>query len=122
MCFFGWLIDVDRDLALIDLTKPFLRGEFWSRSEGRFQREPKTDTQANSFSSKPITSITVLKPVSIEDTPLLQHHNLVFDLQDSPSHKKSKDSITIVERGEHPNTEEPMNTQELLNTMVASQI
>ena len=28
MCLFGWLIDVDRDLALIDLTKPFLRGEF----------------------------------------------------------------------------------------------
>ena len=60
--------------------------------------------------------------MSIEDTPLLQHHNLVFDLQDSPSHKKFKDSITIVEGGEHPNTEEPMNTQELLNTMVASQI
>ena len=28
----------------------------------------------------------------------------------------------MVEEGEHPNTEEPMNTQELLNTMVASQI
>ena len=60
--------------------------------------------------------------MSIEDTPLLQHHNLVFDLQDSLSHKKSKDSITIVEGEEHPNTEKPMNTQELLNTMVASQI
>ena len=60
--------------------------------------------------------------MSIEDTPLLQHHNLVFNLQDSLSHMKSKDSITIVEGGEHPNTEEPMNTQELLNTMVASQI
>jgi len=28
----------------------------------------------------------------------------------------------MVEEGEHPNTEEPMNTQELLNTMVTSQI
>ena len=28
----------------------------------------------------------------------------------------------MAEKGEHPNTEEPMNTQELLNTMVASQI
>ena len=28
----------------------------------------------------------------------------------------------MAEEGEHPNTEEPMNTQELLNTMVASQI
>ena len=28
----------------------------------------------------------------------------------------------MVEREEHPNTKEPMNTQELLNTMVASQI
>ena len=34
MCFFGWLIDVDGDLALIDLTKPFLKGEF-----GQDQRE-----------------------------------------------------------------------------------
>ena len=28
----------------------------------------------------------------------------------------------MAEEGEHPNLEEPMNTQELLNTMVASQI
>ena len=28
----------------------------------------------------------------------------------------------MVEKGEHLNTEEPMNTQELLNTMIASQI
>ena len=28
----------------------------------------------------------------------------------------------MAEEGEHPNTEYPMNTQELLNTMVASQI
>ena len=28
----------------------------------------------------------------------------------------------MAEEGEHLNTEEPMNTQELLNTMVASQI
>ena len=64
----------------------------------------------------------VLKPMSIEDIPLLQHHNPVFDLQDSPSHKMSEDSITMAEGGEHSNTEEPMNTQELLNTMVAIQI
>ena len=64
----------------------------------------------------------VLKPVSIEDIPLLQHHNPVFDLQDSPSHKKFEDSITMAEGGEHPNTEEPTNTQGLLNTMVVGQI
>ena len=28
----------------------------------------------------------------------------------------------MAKKGEHPNTEEPINTQELLNTMVASQI
>ena len=60
--------------------------------------------------------------MSIEDTSLLQHHNPIFDLQDSSSHKKIKDPITMAQDGEHPNTEEPMNTQELLNTMVASQI
>ena len=60
--------------------------------------------------------------MSIEDTPLLQHHKPVFELQDNLSHKKFDDSITIAEEGEHLNTEEPMNTQELLNTMVASQI
>ena len=60
--------------------------------------------------------------MSIEDIQLLQHHNPMFNLQDSPSHKKSKDSIIMAEEEEHPNTEEPMNTQELLNTMVASQI
>ena len=60
--------------------------------------------------------------MSIEDTPLLQYHNPLFELQGSPSHKKFEDSITMVEDGEHPNTEEPINTQELLNTMVASQI
>ena len=58
----------------------------------------------------------------IEDTPQLQHLNPVFNLQDSLSHKKSEDSITMVEGEEHPKTKEPMNTQELLNTMVASQI
>ena len=52
----------------------------------------------------------VLKPVSIKDTPMLQHHNPVFNLQDSPSHKKSEDSIAMAEGGEHPNTEELMNT------------
>jgi len=60
--------------------------------------------------------------VSIEDTPLLHYHNLKFDLQDSSSHKKIEDPVTMAEEGEHLNTEEPMNTQELLNTMVASQI
>ena len=93
-----------------------------ARSEGRHQREPKTDIQASSSSSKPVTPITVQKPVSVEDTPLLQHHNLIFDLQDSSSYRKTEDPITMVEEGEHLNTKEPMNTQELLNTMVASQI
>ena len=46
----------------------------------------------------------------------------MFDLQDSPSHKKFKGFVTMVEGEKHPNTKEPMNTQELLNTMVASQI
>ena len=64
----------------------------------------------------------VLKPVSIEDILLLQHHNPIFNLQDSSSHKNTEDPVTMVEEGEHPNTEEPMNTQEPLNTMVASQI
>ena len=86
------------------------------------QREPKADTQANSSSSKPITPIMVLKPISIEDTLLLQHHNPIFDLQDSSSHKNYEASSTMAEEGEHPNTKEPKNTQELLYTMVASQI
>ena len=64
----------------------------------------------------------VLKPVSIEDIPLLQDHYPMFNLQDSPSHKKFEDSITMAKGGEHPNAEEPRNTQELLNTMVASQM
>jgi len=60
--------------------------------------------------------------MSIEDTPLLQHHNPLFNLQDSPSHKKSEDSIFMEEGREQPNTKESMNIQKLLNTMVASQI
>ena len=67
------------------------------------------NTQANSSNSKPITLIIVLKPVSVEDTPLLQHHNPIFDLQDSSSHKKFEPPNTMVEEGEHPNIEEPMN-------------
>ena len=46
----------------------------------------------------------------------------MFDLQDCPSHKRSKDSITLAEGEEHQTAEEQMSTQELLNTMVASQI
>ena len=46
----------------------------------------------------------------------------MFDLQDSPSHKKSEDSITMAEGEEHQNTEEQMSTPKLLNTMEASQI
>ena len=60
--------------------------------------------------------------MSIEDTLLLQHCNPIFDLLNSPSYKKFKDPNTMAEGVEHPNTKEPMNTQELLNTMVASQI
>ena len=70
----------------------------------------------------PVTPITILKPSSIEETPLLQHHNPIFDLQDSSSHEKFEAPSSMVEEGLHPKTEEPMNTQELLNTMVASQI
>ena len=79
------MVDVDGDLALIEPRKPVLererevdtKGRIWSRSDGRLQREPKADTQASNSSSKPIM---VLKLVSIKDTPLLQHHNPVFDL------------------------------------------
>ena len=46
----------------------------------------------------------------------------MFDLQDCPSHKRSKDSITLAEGEEHQTAEEQMSTQELLNTMVAIQI
>ena len=46
----------------------------------------------------------------------------MFDLQDSPSHKRSKESIAMVEGKEYKNSKEQMSTQELLNTMVASQI
>ena len=60
--------------------------------------------------------------MSIEGTPQLQHLNPVFDLQDSLSHKKSEDFVTISKGDEHPNTEKSINTQELLNTMVVSQI
>ena len=104
---------------MFDPTKPFLRGELGQDQKEDSKENPKTDIQASSSSSKPIT---VLKLMSIGDIPLLQQQNHVFDLQDRPSHKKSEDSITMVEGGEHPNIEEPMNTQELLNTMVSSQI
>ena len=46
----------------------------------------------------------------------------MFDLQDILCHKKSEDFVTMVEGEEHPNTKKPINTQKLLNTMVASQI
>ena len=46
----------------------------------------------------------------------------MFDLQDNPSHKRSEDSNTIAEGDEHQNVEEQMSTQELLNTLAASQI
>ena len=65
------------------------------------------------FKENPRLSLKLVVPVSIKDTPLLQYHNPVFNLQDSPSHKKSEDSIIMVEGGEHPNAEKPMNTQEL---------
>ncbi|KAK9997816.1 hypothetical protein SO802_017419 [Lithocarpus litseifolius] len=105
-----------------NLVSTSTKGRIWSRSEGRLQREPKSDTQSNSSSSKPVTPITILKPSSIEETPLLQHHNPIFDLQGSSSHQKFEGPHTMTEEEEHPNTKEPMNTQELLNTMVASQI
>ena len=127
---FAWLFDADGDLALIDPKKPVLErerereqeGRIWSRSEGRLQREPKPDIQDSSSSFKPVTPITILKPSSIEETPLLQHHNPILDLQDNLSHKKPDAPNTMAEEGEHPNIEEPMNNQELLNTIVASQI
>ena len=88
---FPCFVDVDGDLALIDPREPIPKGEkerkqegrIWSRSDGRLQRGPKADTQASSSNSKPITPITVLKPMSIKDTPLLQYHNPIFNLQDT---------------------------------------
>ena len=44
----------------------------------------------------------------------------MFDLQDSTSHKRLKEYVTMAEREEHQNVEEQMSTQKLLNTMVAS--
>ena len=41
MCLFGWLIDVDGDLALIDSTKPFLRGEFGQDPKEGFKENPR---------------------------------------------------------------------------------
>ena len=70
----------------------------------------------------PVPSPSVLTLVSIKGTPQLQHLNPIFNLQDSSSHKKFENPNTMVKGGEHSNTEEPMNTQKLLSTMVASQI
>ena len=56
----------------------------------------------------------MLKPSSIEETPLLQHYNPIFDLQDSLSHKKFEAPSNMAEEEDHLNTKEPMNTQELL--------
>ena len=42
--------------------------------------------------------------------------------KDRPRYKKSEDSITMAKGEEHQNTEKPMSTQELLNTMVVSKI
>ena len=64
---------VDGDLVLINPAKPVIKGEF-----GQDLKE--------GSNSKPSTPIMVLKPVSIEDTPLLQHHNLIFNLQDTLNH------------------------------------
>ena len=71
------------DLTLINPTKPIIRGEFGQDLKEGYKREPKADTQASSSISKPITLIMVLRLVSIEDTSLLQHHNPIFDLQDT---------------------------------------
>ena len=79
-----------------------LRQRIWSRSKGRLQRESKNDSQANNYSSKPIT---ILKPLSIEGIPQLQHLNFVFNLQDSPSHKESEDFVSMAEGEKHQNTE-----------------
>ncbi|KAL0005196.1 hypothetical protein SO802_012757 [Lithocarpus litseifolius] len=102
-------MDVDGVLALINSTKLVIRGEFGQDSkEGRLQRERMPDIQASSSSSKPVTPIILLKSSSIEDTRQFKPQEEV------PS--------TMVKEGEHPNPEEPTNTQVLLNTMVASQI
>ena len=41
VCLVDWLIDVDRDLALIDLTKPFLRREFGQDLKEGFKENPR---------------------------------------------------------------------------------
>ena len=38
---FVWLIDIDGDLALFDLTKPFLRGEFGQDAKEGFKENPR---------------------------------------------------------------------------------
>ena len=53
MCLFGWLIDVDGDLTLIDPTKPFLREEF-----GQDQREDSNENQRVIAKPVPVSSPT----------------------------------------------------------------
>ncbi|KAL0002096.1 hypothetical protein SO802_015877 [Lithocarpus litseifolius] len=98
---------MDEVLALINLTKPIIKGEF-----GQHLKEGYKENESPTL--KPVAPVPSLslpspywKPSSIEETPLVQHHNPIFNLQ---------------EDGEHPNTQEPMNTQEVLNTVVASRI
>ena len=69
------MIDVDGDLTLINPIKPVIRGEF--------VQDSKEGCKENLRPTLKLTPITVLKPVSIEATPLLQHHNPIFDLQDT---------------------------------------
>ena len=44
----------------------------------------------------------------------------MFDVQDSLSNKRLEDFATMAEGDEHQKAKEQMNTQEWLNTMVAS--
>ena len=44
MCLFSWLIDVDGDLAMINPTKPVIRGEFGQDPKEGCKREPNADT------------------------------------------------------------------------------
>ena len=66
----------------------------------------------------------MLQLVHTQDTPQFHHTNHVYNSQESssPSSPDSEDFVTIAEGNENQNAEEPMNTKEILNMMVASQI
>ena len=77
------MIDVDGDLALINPTKLVIREEFGEDPKEGCKENRRPTLKPVALVSKPITPIMILKLMSIEDIVLLQHHNPIFDLQDT---------------------------------------